>query len=144
MYLPETLLRRPLNYSQAPLSVVPIPWTVCLHWSPFQPGPKPWTGNRCWRCWHPGAQVILHCPLPLTPHTFSISIRAGAVFSRQQVVVDTGVPRCYWISIPLLFMLAKHMNSVRRRRRTNLSPFSITRSQTRSSLSSKKKRRPSR
>ena len=36
-------------------------------------------------------------------------------------------------------MLAKHMNSVRQRWRTNLSPFSITRSQTRSGLSSKKK-----
>jgi hypothetical protein len=138
LYLRETLSRRPLNYSQAPLSVVRIPLTVYLHCSPFHPGPEPWTGNSCWRCWAPGYRVILHCPLPLTPYTFSISMVTQSC-PVQQMVVDTSATRCYCISIPSLFMLAKHMNSVHQRWCTNLSPFSITRSQTRSGTSSKRR-----
>ena len=125
MYLPRTLERGLSDYSQAPLSVVHMSWTVCLHYCPFPSVPGPWTGNNCWPCWELGCRVTLHCPLALVHHTYSINKKFRHCSPRQQVVVDTRLSRCYCISIPSLFMLAKHMNSVRQRWRTNLSPLSI-------------------
>ena len=62
LYLPRTLVRRPWNYSQDPLFVVPT-WLIKFHlYSPSPPGPGPWTGNSCWRCWVPGLRVTLHSP----------------------------------------------------------------------------------
>jgi hypothetical protein len=42
---PETLFRRPLNYSQAPLSVIPRPLAKNIPCVPLAPDPSPRAGS---------------------------------------------------------------------------------------------------
>jgi hypothetical protein len=42
---PETLFRRPLNYSQAPLSVIPRPLAKNIPYVPLAPDPSPRAGS---------------------------------------------------------------------------------------------------
>ena len=57
-YLPKTLFRRGSNYSQGPLSVIPSPLAISLHYVPLTGVPGPRAGISCCTYWVAGLLMV--------------------------------------------------------------------------------------